>query len=155
MSFRKCRCLTITVLQIQRVVIHFAIVFRTLRSSSTKMRHGIKGLASWSIFQHFDRLSTPRRVTDWCRWAMVYIECAEINNYVWSLSHECFVTRLTMIGIFYGHLWNTLQICPRRDSNSVVVICGPTCYQLDHGSKHSFTRTPTRSGRYIEGHSLA
>ena len=29
--------------------------------------------------------------------------------------------------------WNTLQICPCQDSNSVVVICGPTCYQLDHG----------------------
>jgi len=32
-----------------------------------------------------------------------------------------------------GQRWNTLQICPRWDSNSVVVISGPMRYQLDQG----------------------
>ena len=31
-----------------------------------------------------------------------------------------------------SQICDTLQICPHQDSNSMIVICGPTHYQLDH-----------------------
>jgi len=34
----------------------------------------------------------------------------------------------------WSQRWNNLEISPRRDSNTVVVICCPTSYQLDHGA---------------------